>query len=215
MEALAPWNLSGRGFILAYRFPENFVRESCFLPEEWKMLKWNGLGYIMLVDYVDSPVGPYHELLIIPGEARLGGSRLRTISKIYVDSLFSMDNGRKNWGIPKELTDFSWAHNHRQHFIQVGSLVPWFEITLETRSIPFPVDTRLLPIHLYQKLDNQIFRITPSGKGTGYLTVIKDIRVDPSFFPEVNLLKPLAAIYVDPFRMTFPVAETEQSDGDK
>ena len=111
MESPAPWTLTGRGFILMYKFPESFVRESCFLPEEWKILKWSGQAYVMLVDYHDSPVGPYHELLVMPGKADLGGSARRSISKIYVDSVTSMMDGRSNWGIPKELTDFKWEGN--------------------------------------------------------------------------------------------------------
>ncbi|TSA38853.1 MAG: hypothetical protein D4R64_01595 [Porphyromonadaceae bacterium] len=213
MDAKAPWNLSGRGFILMYRFPQEFIRESCFLPDEWKDLKWSGLGYVMLVDYEDSPVGPYHELLFIPGKTRLGGSKLGTITKIYVDSIDSMVNGRNNWGIPKELTDFKWTQEGRQHLIQVGSLMPWLEIVLEPGSIPFPIDTRFLPIHLQQELDNQKFRVSPSGKGTGHFTLIKGITVDPLFFPGIDILEPLVTIYADPFRMTFPVAEIEPKNG--
>lgn len=215
MDTPAPWNLTGRGFILMYRFPESFIRESCFLPENWKELKWSGLGYVMLVDYQDSPVGPYRELLIIPGKARFGGSKLGTISKIYVDSETSLENGRKNWGIPKELTDFNWSQEGRQHLIQVNSASPWFEILLESGSIPFPVDTRLLPIHLYQELDGQSYRVSPYGKGTGHFTLVKGINVDPQFFPGLDALEPIVAIYVDPFRMTFPVAEIGPADGDQ
>lgn len=209
MNAAAPWHLTGRGFILMYRFPETFIRESCFLPEEWKESKWSGVGFIMLVDYQDSPVGPYHELLIIPGKSLLGGSKLGTISKIYVDSADSMVNGRSNWGIPKELTDFRWTQEGRQHTIQVGSINPWMEIVLEPGSVPFPVNTSFLPIHLYQELDEKIFRISPHGKGTGHFTLIKEIQVNPIFFPDIDLVEPLVAIYVDPFRLTFPLAEIE------
>jgi len=213
MQTPAPWTLSGRGFILIYRFPEEFIRDSCFLPEEWKILKWSGFGYVMLVDYQNSPVGPYHELLIIPGKARLGGTTPRTISKIYVDSVDSMYDGRSNWGIPKELTDFKWTAKDRRHLIQIGSYSPWMEIRLEVGGIPFPFSTRMLPLHLYQELDGQIFRVSPSGKGTGRFSLVKDIKVDPLYFPELNLLEPLVSIYVDPFRMKFPVANTERIDG--
>ena len=213
MDTPAPWNLTGRGFVLLYRFPEEFIRDSCFLPEEWKILKWSGLGYVMLVDYQHSPVGPYHELLIIPGKASFDNKRLRTISKIYVDSVDSMYDGRSNWGIPRELTDFNWTHKHRRHLIKVGSFEPWLEIRFEAGGIPFPVNTGLLPIHLYQELDGKKFRVTPTGKGTGRFSLIKDVKVNPLYFPELNLLEPLVAIYVDPFRMTFPEAEIESMDG--
>jgi hypothetical protein len=214
MDQPAPWNLTGRGFILMYRFPEDFVRDSCFLPEEWKILKWSGLGYVMLVDYYDSPVGPYKELLVIPGKAQLGEKRLRTISKIYVDSVDSMFNGRENWGIPKELTDFTWTTKERRHVIKAGSFSPWFEIRMEVGGIPFPVDSRFLPMHLYQELGNKRFRMSPSGRGTGRFSLVREIKVDPQYFPELNLLEPMIAIYVDPFRMTFPVAQSDNLSGD-
>ena len=211
METPAPWNLTGRAFILMYRFPEDFIRESCFIPEEWKILKWSGIGYVMLVDYKDSPVGPYNELLIIPGKADLAEKKLRTISKIYVDSAESMFSGRSNWGIPKELTDFKWTQKDRRHLIQVGGYLPWLEIRLEEGGFRFPFNTGLLPIHLYQELNGQKFRVSPKGKGTGRFSLVKDIKVDPYYFPELNLLEPLVAIYVNPFRITFPVAEVEST----
>lgn len=213
MNTPAPWSLSGRGFILMYRFPEEFVRESCFLPEEWKILKWSGIGYVMVVDYQDSPVGPYHELLVIPGKANFAGKKLRTISKIYVDSFDSMYDGRSNWGIPKELTDFKWTEKDRRHLIQIGSFSPWLEMRMETGGLRFPITTRMLPIYLYQELDGRKYRFSPIGKGTGRFSLVKDIKVDPLYFPELNLLEPLVAIYVNPFRMTFPVAQIEDSDG--
>jgi hypothetical protein len=213
MDAPAPWNLSGRGFILMYRFPATFIRNSCFLPDDWKEQKWSGLGYVMLVDYEDSPVGPYHELLFIPGKSRFGGSKHSMITKIYVDSASSMDNGRANWGIPKELAEFNWTEENRKHTVQIGGADPWFEIVLEQGSIPIPIDTRLIPINLYQELDNRKFLVSPAGKGTGRFTLVKNIYVDPLFFPGIDEFEPLVAFFVEPFKMTFPLAKTEPVDG--
>ncbi len=215
MDAAAPWHLTGRGFILMYRFQTSFIRESCFIPDEWKDSKWSGMGFVMLVDYQDSPVGPYHELLVIPGKTRFEGSRLGTISKIYVDSTDSMVNGRKNWGIPKELAEFKWDQENRLHTITIGGKNPWMVIALEPGRVPFPVDTRLLPINLYQESDGKIFRVSPRGKGTGHFTLIKGIDVNPDFFPDLDLVEPLVAIYVDPFRLTFPVPEIENILGNQ
>jgi len=209
MNAPAPWNLSGRGFILIYRFPEAFVRESCFLPEEWKELKWSGLGYVMFADYEDTPVGPYRELLIIPGKTSHGGVKLATIAKIYVDSTESMANGRQNWGIPKEFADFSWSQENREHTIRVGGSQPWLEIVMEHGSIPIPIDTRLIPMNLIQYIDDKQFRVSPKGRGTGRFTLIKGINVNPLFFPGIDELEPIVAFYVDPFQMSFPVAKIE------
>lgn len=214
MDTPAPWSLSGRGFIMMYRFPAEFVSNSCFLPDEWKEMKWSGLGYVMLVDYQVSPVGPYKELLIIPGKSRFDGNRLATISKIYVDSIDSMMNGRDNWGIPKELSDFTWTTEDRSHIITVGGTDPWFEIVIETGSLPIPIDTRLIPIKLYQEYNNQTYRTLPTGKGTGHFSLIKEIRVNSSFFPDIDELEPLVSFYVDPFTMNFPAAKIEKINAD-
>jgi hypothetical protein len=209
MEALAPWNLTGRGFILMYRFPESFIQESCFLPDEWKDAKWSGLGYVIIADYENSPVGPYHELLIIPGKAPIGGTKLGTISKIYVDSVDSMVNGMTNWGIPKEYANFEWTHENRKHTIKIGGYKPWLELVLEHGSIRIPIDTRLIPINLFQEFDSTRFRVSPTGRGTGRFSLIKEINIDPNFFPGIDDLEPMVAFYVDPFQMSFPVAKIE------
>jgi hypothetical protein len=213
METTAPWTLTGRGFILMYRFPEAFVRESCFVPEEWKILKWSGQAYVMLIDYLDSPVGPFHELLLMPGKADLGGSSRRTMSKVYCDSVAAMMDGRNNWGFPKELTDFKWNTSGRRQHIQVGSFSPWLDIRLETGSIPFPVSTAMLSMNLYQELDHQVFKLSPGGKGTGRFCLVKEVKADPFFFPELNHYEPSVALYIDPFKITYPIADVRQITG--
>lgn len=215
MNTPAPWTLAGRGFILTYHFPAAFIRESGFLQDNWKEFKWSGFGFVMLFDYEVSPVGPYHELIFIPGKTIFGESKLGTISKNYVDSVASMQNGRKNWGIPKELAEFNWTHEDRRQRIQVGNGISSFEILLEPGSIPFPVNTRFMPIHLIQELDGKKFQVSPSGKGTGHFTLIKDVLVDPQFFPGLQHVEPSVAIYVDPFHLTFPAARIEPVDGYK
>jgi len=88
-----------------------------------------GLGMIQVVRYTDTPVGPYDELLYIPGafnyttttknsggdgnskvEERKTLSHLR-ITRIYVSSEASIYNGRKNWNIPKHLAKFTFTAN--------------------------------------------------------------------------------------------------------
>lgn len=73
-----------------------------------------GLGMIQIVRYLDTPVGPYDELLVIPGnfqtpcEIQKGKPRLR-IPRIYVSEREAMYNGRRNWNIPKRLANFKFS----------------------------------------------------------------------------------------------------------
>ncbi|KAJ7782669.1 hypothetical protein B0H16DRAFT_1493935 [Mycena metata] len=60
--------------------------------------------------YSAAPVGPYDELIYIPGRwaYNLTDSGLR-ITQIYVSTNASVFNGRTNWNIPKHLADFDFA----------------------------------------------------------------------------------------------------------
>ena len=57
------------------------------------------------VEYLDTPVGPYHEVLAgnLLWTGRLSVSQVPFIA---VDSLASVAGGRANWALPKTMADF-------------------------------------------------------------------------------------------------------------
>jgi hypothetical protein len=60
----------------------------------------------MMVDYLDSPVGPYREILASP-VLRRGLIPAMAVPFIAVDSEPSVHGGREHWKLPKVLADFS------------------------------------------------------------------------------------------------------------
>ncbi|KAH7096498.1 hypothetical protein BKA62DRAFT_719486 [Auriculariales sp. MPI-PUGE-AT-0066] len=69
-----------------------------------------GLGMVWVVRYTESPVGPYDELIYIPGDFVCpDGTTSPRITTIYVSSPESVWNGRRNWNIPKHLARFSFT----------------------------------------------------------------------------------------------------------
>lgn len=200
----APWKLKGEGFILVYRFTKNFVYESGFLREDQLGNFKGGFGYVMLVNYEESPVGPYRELLFIPG--KFGPANKQCITKIYVDSDASTENGRYNWGIPKETVPFIWNREGNLTTIAVGSEENpiWFS-KLKTGAFPLPVSTKILPINLLQSLNEQNYLTKPEGKGWGKLAQLEKVHIDPQGFPDISRLKPLMCVHVNPFWMSFPI----------
>ncbi|SEI69651.1 hypothetical protein SAMN04488058_101369 [Deinococcus reticulitermitis] len=62
----------------------------------------------MLVRYASSPVGRYDEWLWLAPTRSPRGWR-PGIRRIGVNSPASLEWGRRNWAIPKELTAFAWA----------------------------------------------------------------------------------------------------------
>jgi len=212
----APWNLSGKGYILLYKFTESFVEEKANLPEFLKGNFAGGFGALMLVDYSSSDAGPYGELLLIPGKFIHQGKRLNTISKIYVSTMASVENGRRNWGIPKELAEFSFQsmgpHSEKVCIFSEESTIA--EFTLDSGKLSFPVNTKLLPFPLVQYHEGKYYYTTFQGSGTGKFAKLKDIRINPQLFPDISGFKPILAIKVEPFNITFPVA-TIESPSDK
>lgn len=211
-EFPAPWDLKGHGYIFLYKFSRKFVEEKGNVPEFLKGSFSGGFGSVMLVNYESSNAGPYDEFLFIPGKFKYNGKRLDTISKIYVSSLESVYNGRKNWGIPKEYAEFKFKKiNEKEEKITIEKdEIKLASFVIDSSSIGFPVNTNLLPFPLVQKYEDQILYTSFHGKGKGHFSKVKEITINSDLFPDISDIKPIAVIKVDPFSITFPIAEKEE-----
>ncbi|WP_339868614.1 acetoacetate decarboxylase family protein [uncultured Algoriphagus sp.] len=204
-HAPAPWKLKGEGIILIYKFSRKWVEQHGILPEHLKGKFKGGLGYVMLVNYHTSPVGPYKELLFIPG--KFTSYRKQAITKIYVNTEVSTQNGHVNWGIPKETLPISWENQDGKEVIQVkDGEKTVFSCEIKAGGISFPLSTSLLPIELHQHWDGVDFFTKPSGSGWGKRATIKNLQIDSAFFPNIATQKPLFAVKIEPFRIQFPEA---------
>ncbi|KAJ7126190.1 hypothetical protein C8R44DRAFT_781303 [Mycena epipterygia] len=110
----APWNLKGRSWV----FPVSALPTTSSFPAGWCTAYQadalssggefiGGLGLVQIVSYSESPVGPYDELIYVPGRWRYSnGTKAFRITQIYVSTKESTMNGRKNWNIPKQVANF-------------------------------------------------------------------------------------------------------------
>jgi hypothetical protein len=204
-----PWTLHGDGVVIVAHFPESFVREHGFLAHFQRDGYRGYIGTVMLVDYHTSGVGPYRELLFIPGLFSLGGRTTFSISKIYVSTYDSVWNGIENWGIPKELADFNLTTlpdgTRAFEVSQNGKL--FFSARVKPWSFRFPVSTGLLPGFLVtQQRRNDLLLTQPEATGKGRLASLKDVAIDPAYFPDIRRGMVLSTITVEDFTMTFPVS---------
>ena len=213
-KVIAPWQLTGEGFIFIYKFSRKFINENGFL-EDFQLENFTGgIGTVMCVNYTTSNVGPYLELLFIPGMINLKKLDLEniksgfTISKIYVSSQASVDNGINNWGIPKELADFQWnvleSGAIEIKVIKNNKLI--FDAQFHKNKFKIPITTRFLPLKIIQKLGNQFFLTKPKANGKMALAKMKNSKIDSAFFPKIDLFKPLIGINISNFKMIFPEA---------
>lgn len=209
--APAPWSLQGTGYILLCRFDEAFVKKHCQMDSRLLQCFSGGLGTLMLVDYSESNVGSYQELLLIPGRVKLDGKGYFHIPQIYVSSQDSIASGRHNWGIPKQMAEFSFATDSKQDEIRVQS-----QEGHSGRFVFKPVGpklaftTALLPgafKRLVQFDEHDRCLLTQiRGSGKMQWLNIEHMEIDPQLMAPVCASHVLAAIKVPDFKLRFPLA---------
>ncbi|KAI0339249.1 hypothetical protein BDW22DRAFT_1336398 [Trametopsis cervina] len=119
-EALPPWHNDGECFwLFGYSSGKQSLKPSSYGPlegasafadpEQSGAFK-GGLFSVMIVRYKSSPIGPYDEIIWSPGNFEIppSGKKALRITRIYVSSLASVYNGRKNWNICKHLAHFNF-----------------------------------------------------------------------------------------------------------
>lgn len=212
----APWELYGKGYILLYRFDSEFVNTQGNVPWFLRGSFARGIGSVMLVDYEISNVGPYSELLFIPGKFRHIDKqekkrRVDTITKIYVSTEASVVNGIKNWAIPKEQAEFAFSRSENgvesAVIKQKDESIAEFEF--KTTGPSFPVNTKWFPFPLVQHRDHHFFYTRFIGGGKGTFCKLTDVKINGALFPDISHIKPLAVIRVEPFHITFPLAKVQ------
>jgi hypothetical protein len=219
--APAPWRLHGYGYVLLWRFDPVLRRFADGRPA-------HGLGAVMLVNYLSSPVGPYGEVLQIPGWSRyLGrprwgarrvgarhvgarrvGARHYSIARIYVSTAASLENGRRNWGIPKEQAriEFRRIDPHRERISAWSGGEPILEAVLRSGILPIPLSASLFPARLLQVLDGRGYRTRISGWGLARPARLESLSVNPDRFPDPRGSRPALAVCIRPFSIYFPPA---------
>jgi len=209
----APWTLEGRGLIILARFPEQMLTEQTFLPESLKASRRGRLGAMMFVDYARSPVGPYRELLFVPGTVLFGHRRCRTISRIFVSTMESVVNGRRNWGIPKDCCDFQVEEDAASGVISVAASIGnknFAEFSYSAGKLGLPVNAALCPkslLTLGQRWEQNDYFYTPGAKGRISTAQVKNMRFDSQYFPDMTQGSMQLAIAVPKFEMVFPKCE--------
>lgn len=207
----APWSLQGNGYILMFKFDRDFVLNECGLDSMLAARYRGGFGWVMLVDYARSNAGPYRELLFIPGKFEWQGRLFYSITHIYVSTQDSVTNGRRNWGIPKMLADFSITRqdDHTER-IQVSEHATVFaDFSIRSFGPAIAATSAILPARrrtLLQPLEEQVFLTAPEGYGSIQPAQLTDIRINASHFPDIRYGRLIAAVKASGFHLTFPEA---------
>lgn len=212
----APWNLRGRGWIVALKLPPQHPAHDAFLPAE---LTGRGRGlasFLVYADYGESDCGPYRELLFIPGAFPFDdGRRHLSISRILVSTWDSVVNGRNNWGIPKDRADFEVQQQGREESVRVtseGREVCELRFAALRFAPPLPVHGGIVPAGLRtmaQRFRGNSYFYAPGARGRVRPGRLLSWRFDPGLFPDLAGAAVVATLKVESFRLTFPAARVQ------
>lgn len=202
-RAPAPWALRGDGYVLMLR--------TSALPDD-PAVRRGPFAVALFAEYASSPVGPYRELLFIPGAVNVTGRTLPTISKIYVSTQASAENGRANWGIPKELAVLGRERKSERLDRLTVRLEDQIvvDLTVEKVGPSLPFWTWMIPSvfrTLGQALDGQRFVVAPRATGRMRWARVKHAWSDGEAFPPLSVESIAGVIAVRDVALTFPEAE--------
>ncbi len=212
-DAPAPWQLHGRGYISLLRFPEGSNAQEAFVPPSLAGRRTpSRTAWMMFVDYAQSDVGPYHELLFIPGSFPFeDGKRHLSISRIFVSSIDSVVNGQRNWGIPKDVAEFDVRYGadgvDAVSVRKDGQMIA--ELRYRSWPLPLPFSTSLVPRPwrtLGQHRDGSAFIYAPSASGWIKPARLIEARSNPALFPDLSGVRAPLSVAVPRFAMTFPLS---------
>ncbi len=213
----APWKLRGDGYLFFYRFNDPVEGMWGDLPphlqEKWR----GGMGAVAWMRYRSSPVGPYDEILCIPGRFAHGRKNRHSVTRIYVNSHRSIQGGRQNWGLPKYYADFRYEQidtNTEQYTASLDGY-PFAQAVMKPGLAKFPLNTRLCPIQLGQWWEGHYLQ-TELRLNAGVSLMNATLQIDTSkgaVFPNVNDLQPIGTVKLWNFEITFPAPKhTEDAE---
>lgn len=208
----APWSLRGHAWMVALRLPPGDPARTAFLPPGLQATVKAAFSVLMCVVYDEAPCGPYRELLFIPGTMNFGDARHPSISRILVSTWDSVVNGRRNWGIPKDRANFDWVRSDDADRWRVSGDDGHELCAIEfaaAAGVRLPLRSSWTPgrfATLAQRLDGRTYYCAPTATGSMRLCRVRHWQFDAALFPDLSRATVLAALRIDDFRMTFPVA---------
>jgi hypothetical protein len=207
-----PWRLRGSGYVFLFTFDPWLLRAEGFVPPELGDHFEAQLGVLMLVEYRQSPVGPYRELLFAIGRNLRWRNHLFSVTHIFVSTEASAASGRENWAIPKQTAEFEVVKKEggaERVIVQRDRLAEVDLTVAPGRGLALPALGFLAPPSwrtIVQYRDGQALETRLSGRGVLRPAKLLDFRTMPKAFPDLNEGKLVAGFFIRDFRLRFPAA---------
>jgi hypothetical protein len=187
-----PWRLRGNGYVFLFTFEPWFLRSGGFLPPEADEGFEGQLGAVVLAEYLQSPVGPYRELLFLAGRNLRWRHHRFSITRAYVSSEASTVNGRENWAIPKQIAAFEVIQEKdgaERVIILCDGLAQVDLTVMPAGGLALPAVSLLVPPSwrtIVQRRDGKDYETRVNARGFLRRAKLLDFRTMPTAFPDVN-----------------------------
>lgn len=190
----APWHLVGRGAIL------------WLCPQRSPGVR--GLrtpGALAFVDYAQSGVDPYLELLHVPRFTHSGGTIGPTIDRIWVTSKRSVVSGRANWGIPKDLAAITRSpvgDGGGERWVAAVGGAPLASLSLTPKGPQIPIAKPRGVGRLLQRMHGELYRTPISVAGRLRVATVDEL-VLGDVFRDLRPSQVKLAVLIEHFTMGF------------
>lgn len=207
------WEFAGEAYFMSFKFPKSFIQDHGFLTPADKERWVGGPGCIIFVDYRSSNIGPYQELLFLPGKVKAGGRKFFTITKAFVSSQAALEHAKENWGIPKELADFHFEKGSKdiETLKVTRNNVPVIEVTVQSSGMAFSFRSWMMPAAFLQHSGQRDFSFKLKGGGKARFAQNMKVDVNPELFPNFAFFKHIAVLRIDRFKLMIPPAKIREN----
>src|SRR5699024_9224735 len=211
--ATPPWQLSGAGHAIVLSCSQSFAASCAAHLSSLAGRARGGPGALMFIDYSDSAVGPYRELLLCPGMFDMDGQRSAVVTHCWVSSMASAINGRRNWGLPKRVACFESLEqtDARETFRIALPDCPPLTLSFRRYGLRLPMTTSALPRAwrtLVQPWKGHCHRTCIHARGRVCSASLDACRFPPSCgFPDIAGQRRRFGMHAERFQLEFPRAQ--------
>lgn len=197
----------GKAYICVYNFDAEFVKKDSFQCQFLEGKASGGFGALIFVDYTETPVGPYQEVMFIPGKYEVGGESRYVATKCYVSKPEAIDANGDGFFGPKELAAFnvSMVDNSTIHLSVTKGRSKVLALEIGTwDAISLPASSSIISFPFMQLLNGQERLLWKyEARSAMNIAHLSSVQVRPAYFPDIAKFSPIVTLCLNNFELSF------------